>query len=173
MIKMTDILKEIIESKPWAFYIDSEDDWMLLSNLLKQKGYKFASGYTFSDRDLVDFNPFKSDRPFGDDGSEDDDFGYSYAMSYPGKYDVMVIQKPNKNGGKLYFDSCTEKVPLFPATISISLHANLHFIKPIIKIKEQELNNTINLKYVFNLSLLQYFGNIIEPQIAITSKNNE
>jgi hypothetical protein len=96
MIKMTDILKEIIESKPWAFYIDSEDDWMLLSNLLKQKGYKFASGYTFSDRDLVDFNPFKSDRPFGDDGSEDDDFGYSYAMSYPGKDDVMVIQKPNK-----------------------------------------------------------------------------
>jgi hypothetical protein len=96
MIKMTDILKEIIESKPWAFYVDSEDDWMILSNLLKQKGYKFTSGTTISDRDIVDFNPFKSDRPFGDDGSEDGDFGYSYAMSYSGKNDFMVIQKPKK-----------------------------------------------------------------------------
>ncbi len=96
MIKMTDILKEIIESKPWAFYVDSEDDWMILSNLLKQKGYKFTSGTIISDRDIVDFNPFKSDRPFGDDGSEDGDFGYSHAMSYSGKNDFMVIQKPKK-----------------------------------------------------------------------------
>ena len=106
MIKLLDILKEafivndkgelINTDKRWAFYVNSEDDWDLLSKLLEEKGYKFISGFTFSKYKLTDFNPFKSERVFGDEGEDDDDSGYSYAMSYKGVNDFILIQMPKK-----------------------------------------------------------------------------
>jgi hypothetical protein len=106
MIKLLDILKEafivndkgelINTDKRWAFYVNSEDDWDLLSKLLEEKGYKFISGSTFSKYKLTDFNPFKSERVFGDKGEDDDDSGYSYAMSYKGVNDFILIQMPKK-----------------------------------------------------------------------------
>ena len=80
----------------WAFYVDSEDDWEILSKFLEEKGYKFTSGNTFSKYKLSDFNPFKSERKFGDEGQEDEDAGYSYAMSYQGVNDFVLLQMPNK-----------------------------------------------------------------------------
>ena len=80
----------------WAFYVNSEDDWDILSKFLEEKGYKFTSGYTFSKYRLSDFNPFKSERKFGDEGGEDEDAGYSYAMSYQGVNDFVLLQMPNK-----------------------------------------------------------------------------
>ena len=88
---------ELIDTdKRWAFYINSEDDWDILSNLLDKNNYRFASGYTFSKYKLTDFNPFKSERAFGDKGEDDNDQGYSYAMSYEGKPDLILLQMPNK-----------------------------------------------------------------------------
>jgi PHD/YefM family antitoxin component YafN of YafNO toxin-antitoxin module len=80
----------------WAFYVDSEDDWEILSKFLEEKDYKFTSGNTFSKYKLSDFNPFKSERKFGDEGQEDEDAGYSYAMSYQGINDFVLLQMPNK-----------------------------------------------------------------------------
>lgn len=80
----------------WALYVDSEEDWNIISNILNRKGYKFAPGYTFSKYNLTDFNPFKSERAFGDTGEEDNDSGYSYAMSYKGVNDFILLDRPNK-----------------------------------------------------------------------------
>jgi hypothetical protein len=80
----------------WAFYVNSEDDWDILSKFLEEKGYKFNPGNTFSKYRISDFNPFKSERKFGDEGQEDDDMGYSYAMSYQGVNDFVLLQMPNK-----------------------------------------------------------------------------
>jgi hypothetical protein len=106
MIKLLDILKEsfIINDKGqlvntderWAIHVNSEEDWDILSKLLEEKGYKFISGYTFSKYKLTDFNPFKSERVFGDEGEDDNDSGYSYAMSYKGVDDFILLQMPKK-----------------------------------------------------------------------------
>ena len=80
----------------WAFYVNSEDDWDILSKFLEEKDYKFTSGYTFSKSKLSDFNPFKSERKFGDEGEDDDDMGYSYAMDYKGVNDFILLQMPKK-----------------------------------------------------------------------------
>jgi hypothetical protein len=105
MIKLIDILKEamfiddkgnLVEDKRWAIYLDDKEDWAILSNILNQKGYKFSSGQTFSKYKLTDFNPFKSERNFGDEGEDDNDLGYSYAMSYQGVNDFYLLEMPNK-----------------------------------------------------------------------------
>lgn len=80
----------------WALYVDNKDDWDIIANILNKKGYKFASGYTFSKYNLTDFNPFKSERSFDDKGEDDNDNGYSYAMSYKGVNDFVLIDRPNK-----------------------------------------------------------------------------
>ena len=69
---------------------------MAILDILTQKGYKFLSGYTFSKNKLTDFNPFKSERDFGDEGEDDNDLGYSYAMSYKGVNDFFLVEMPNK-----------------------------------------------------------------------------
>jgi hypothetical protein len=105
VIKLIDILKEamfiddkgnLVEDKRWAIYLDDKEDWAILSNILNQKGYKFSSGQTFSKYKLTDFNPFKSERNFGDEGEDDNDLGYSYAMSYQGVNDFYLLEMPNK-----------------------------------------------------------------------------
>jgi len=106
MIKLLDILKEsfiindkgqlVNTDKRWAIHVNSEEDWDILSKLLEEKGYKFISGYTFSKYKLTDFNPFKSERVFGDEGEDDNDSGYSYAMSYKGVDDFILLQMPKK-----------------------------------------------------------------------------
>lgn len=118
MIKLSDLIKEYLyvdedgklrDSDPrWAIKIDNMDDWNILSNVLDQKGFKFESGYTFSKFKINDFNPFKSERPFGDEGEDDNDNGYSYAMSYKGKDNFILISKPKKKLQMVdpqYFDS--------------------------------------------------------------------
>jgi hypothetical protein len=105
LIKLIDILKEamfiddkgnLVEDKRWAIYLDDKEDWDILANILNQKGYKFSSGQTFSKYKLTDFNPFKSERNFGDEGEYDNDLGYSYAMSYQGVNDFYLLEMPNK-----------------------------------------------------------------------------
>lgn len=106
MIKLLDILEEIFvvndkgqlinTDERWAIYVDSEEDWSILSKLLEEKGYRFLPGYTFSKYKLVDFNPFKSERVFGDEGENDNDSGYGYAMSYKGVNDFILLQMPKK-----------------------------------------------------------------------------
>lgn len=103
MIKLSQILEKIIINKKgelvnerWAIFIDSLEDWEILSNILKKKGYKFLSGYTYSKYDLINFNPFKSERDFGDEGDDDNDLGYSFAMSYHGMNDFVLVSMPNK-----------------------------------------------------------------------------
>ena len=117
MIKLINILKEamfiddkgnLVEDKRWAIYLDDKEDWDILSNILNQKGYKFSSGQTFSKNKLTDFNPFKSERNFGDEGEDDNDLGYSYAMSYQGVNDFYLLEMPNKKLQIVdtnYFDS--------------------------------------------------------------------
>jgi hypothetical protein len=117
MIKLINILKEamfvddkgnLVEDKRWAIYLDDKEDWAILSNILNQKGYKFSSGQTFSKYKLTDFNPFKSERNFGDEGEDDNDLGYSYAMSYQGVNDFYLLEMPNKKLQIVdtnYFDS--------------------------------------------------------------------
>jgi len=105
LIKLINILKEamfiddkgnLVEDKRWAIYLDDKEDWDILANILNQKGYKFLSGYTFSKNKLTDFNPFKSERNFGDEGEDDNDLGYSYAMSYKGANDFFLVEMPKK-----------------------------------------------------------------------------
>lgn len=106
MIKLADLVKEYLyvdeegklrDSDPrWAIEIDNIDDWNILSNVLDKKGFKFEPGYTFSKSKINDFNPFKSERDFGDEGEDDNDSGYSYAMSYKGVNDLILISKPKK-----------------------------------------------------------------------------
>jgi hypothetical protein len=114
MIKLIDILREAmsigdkgelnITKRPynpdttsrWALHVDNEEDWNIVANMLDRKGYKFAPGYTFSKYNLTDFNPFKSERVFGDEGEDDNDSGYSYAMSYKGVNDFILLDRPNK-----------------------------------------------------------------------------
>ena len=80
----------------WAYYVNNKEDWDIISRILDQKGYKLAPGYTFSKYKLTDFNPFKSERSFGDKGEDDNDNGYSYAMSYQGENDFVLLSRPNK-----------------------------------------------------------------------------
>ena len=114
MIKLIDILREAmsigdkgelnITKRPynlditsrWALHVDNEEDWNIVANMLDRKGYKFAPGYTFSKYNLTDFNPFKSERVFGDEGEDDNDSGYSHAMSYRGVNDFILLDRPNK-----------------------------------------------------------------------------
>lgn len=106
MIKLIDLIKEYLyvdkEGKlrdsdlRWAIEIDNIDDWNILSNILNQKGFKFESGYTFSKFKINDFNPFKSERDFGDRGEDNNDYGYSYAMSYHGRDNFILISRPKK-----------------------------------------------------------------------------
>jgi len=114
MIKLIDILREAMSIgdkgelnitkrsynpdtiSRWALHVDNEEDWNIVANMLDRKGYKFAPGYTFSKYNLTDFNPFKSERVFGDEGEDDNDSGYSYAMSYKGVNDFILLDRPNK-----------------------------------------------------------------------------
>ena len=98
----------LVEDKRWAIHVDNIEDWNILANVLNQKGYKFSPGYIFSKYKLTDFNPFKSERDFGDEGEDDDDLGYSYAMSYQGVNDFYLLEMPKKKLTIIntdYFDS--------------------------------------------------------------------
>jgi len=86
----------LVEDKRWAIYVDNIEDWNILANILDKKGYKIAPGLTISKYKLTDFNPFKSERDFGDDGEDDNDFGYSRAMSYDGRNDFFLVEMPKK-----------------------------------------------------------------------------
>lgn len=82
----------------WALYIDNEEDWNIVANMLDRKGYKFAPGYTFSKYNLTDFNPFRSEGTFmfGGEGEDDEDAGYSRSMEYKGVNDFILVDRPNK-----------------------------------------------------------------------------
>ena len=102
MIKLTDILKEIygsqvnLDEKWWAILIDSPEDWEIISKFLENKGYKFESGTTFSGKKLSTFNPFKDEKYFDSHeySVESDDMGYSALMSYQGRDEFILLNKP-------------------------------------------------------------------------------
>lgn len=102
MIKLVDILKEVYGSKVnlnekwWAILVDSLEDWEILSQFLDNKGYKFESGSTFSGNKLSTFNPFKDEKYFDSHefDIESDDMGYNAAMSYEGRDEFILLNKP-------------------------------------------------------------------------------
>jgi hypothetical protein len=102
MIKLKDILGEVYDSRIvpkgewWAVLVDSHEDWEILSSFLDSKGYRFESGHTYSDNDLVSFNPFKDEEYLDpheyDAGS--DDMGYRALISYKGTGDFVLLNRP-------------------------------------------------------------------------------
>ena len=102
MIKLVDILKEVygskvnLDEKWWAILVNSPEDWEILSQFLENKGYKFESGLTISGNKLSTFNPFKDEKYFDSHeyDIESDDMGYNAAMSYEGRDEFILLNKP-------------------------------------------------------------------------------
>jgi hypothetical protein len=102
MKKLKDILKEIYGSKIdpnekwWAILVNSPEDWEILSSFLDSKGYKFESGHTYSGNNLTTFDPFRNEKYFDSHeyDVESDDMGYDALMSYEGKDEFILLNKP-------------------------------------------------------------------------------
>ena len=102
MIKLTSLLTELyggkIDSnqKWWAILVNSIEDWKILAPFLDSKGYRFESGYAFSQKDLSTFNPFKSEEYFDSHeyDAESDDMGYNANMNYQGNDEFVLLNKP-------------------------------------------------------------------------------
>jgi len=82
--------------KWWAILVNSPEDWEILSKFLDNKGYKFESGYTISGNKLSTFNPFKDEKYFDSHeyDAESDDMGYNAHMSYTGKDEFILLNRP-------------------------------------------------------------------------------
>lgn len=98
--------------KGWSIFIEHDEDWDILSNILAQKGYKFESGYTFSKHNpITSYKPFKieyfdNDQKYADS----EDMGYAYAMNGGDgfKDGFVLLSRPNNKLNmvqKLTFDS--------------------------------------------------------------------
>jgi hypothetical protein len=102
MIKLTDLLKEVYGSKIdpnqkwWAILVNSPEDWEILSKFLDSKGYKFELGLTISDKKLSTFNPFKDEKYHDshDYSIDSDDKGYKAFMSYEGRDEFILLNRP-------------------------------------------------------------------------------
>tara|TARA_R100000951_G_scaffold55380_2_gene46541 strand:- start:4116 stop:4550 length:435 start_codon:yes stop_codon:yes gene_type:complete len=139
MKKLKDILKEIYGSKTdpnkkwWAVLVDSLEDWEILSSFLDNKGYEFERGHTYSDNNLVFFNPFRDEEYFDSHeyDAESDDMGYKALMSYEGKSDFVLLNRPknklvmvNPNTFNSRKDSTYESYVYFTNLKKIIKHIN-------------------------------------------------
>jgi hypothetical protein len=117
MIKLTNLLAEVYgekidpNQKWWAILVDSIEDWEIIAPFLASKGYKFESGYTFSQKDLSTFNPFKDEQYFDsheyDAGS--DDMGYDANMSYEGNDKFVLLSRPKNKLNMVNFKTFDKK----------------------------------------------------------------
>jgi hypothetical protein len=117
MIKLTSLLAEAYgekldpNQKWWAILVDSIDDWEIIAPFLSSKGYKFEPGYTFSQKDLSTFNPFKDEKYFDSHeyDAESDDMGYEANMSYEGNDKFVLLSRPKNKINMVNFKTFDKK----------------------------------------------------------------
>ena len=117
MIRLTRLLVEIygkkidLNQKWWAIPVDSIEDWEVIAPFLASKGYRFESGYTFSQKDLSTFNPFKSEEYFDsyEYDAESDDIGYTANMSYQGNDGFVLLSRPKNKLNMVNFKTFNRK----------------------------------------------------------------
>jgi hypothetical protein len=111
MIKLTSLLEETYKEKWWAILVDSIEDWKIIAPFLASKGYKFESGYTFSQKDLLTFDPFKDEKYFDSHeyDTESDDMGYNANMSYEGNDKFVLLSRPKNKLNMVNFKTFDKK----------------------------------------------------------------